>query len=207
MSGDARAGPAARITRLLDRLADILVLVVEARIDLVEAALFRPAFGKIGPVLELLPRRPAVAAAGKLAESVQTHLLCFESELESADFALIRSRLRAGRRGRGDEGERCGAGGKRGCLRYQSHRITSSSARTAAFPCPRNPRNPRRSTRRARPPWRTGTSPPRRSRAPTAIRRSAACSCRGLRASCRSSACRCRRTGRGTACRSRAARI
>src|SRR5262249_16365554 len=155
MSGDARAGLAARIARLLDRLADIFILVVEAGIDLVQVVVFPPALGEIGPVVEFLPRRPSVAAAGQLAEAIEAHRVRLEPELEAADFSGIGSRLRGGRRARECNAKRDGAGSKRPGLRREAHCIISSSARTGACRCPRSRRNLRRSTRRGPPPWRT----------------------------------------------------
>src|SRR6266480_5249921 len=148
MAGDPGAGPAARIARLFDCPADIFVLVVEAGRDLVEIVVFWPAFGEIRPRFKLLSRRPAVAAAGQFAEAIETHVLCFEPELEAANFAGVGSVLRLRRRGRDDEGKR-GRTGRYGSNRQpQTRCLISSSARTGAYRCPRNPRNLRRSTRR-----------------------------------------------------------
>src|SRR6266511_3815030 len=97
MSGQPRAALAARIERIVDRLADIFVLVVEPGVDFVQAALFGLAFSKIRPVVDPLPRRSAVAAAGELAEAAKTHRLCVEPELQAADLAAIDACLRVRR--------------------------------------------------------------------------------------------------------------
>ena len=69
MSGYPGPGLAARIARLLDGLADIFILVVEARIDLVQTIVFGPALAELRPILEFLPRRAAVAAAGEIGRA------------------------------------------------------------------------------------------------------------------------------------------
>ena len=89
MPGYPRPGLAARIARLLDGLADILILVVEARIDFVQTIVFGPALPEFRPTLEFLPRRAAVAAASEIAETVEGHRLRLETELQAADFAGI----------------------------------------------------------------------------------------------------------------------
>src|SRR4051812_10174465 len=72
VAGDARAAAAER-HRIVDRLADIFALVVEAHIDFVQAVLLGAALAVLRPVEELLARRPAIAAAGELAPAVDTH--------------------------------------------------------------------------------------------------------------------------------------
>ena len=94
MSGQPRPALAARIERVVDRLADIFALVLEPGIDLVQAALFGPAFGEIRPVVDPLPRRSAVAAASKLAEAGKAHRLCIEPELQAAQLPAIDAGLR-----------------------------------------------------------------------------------------------------------------
>src|SRR3981081_3751936 len=71
MPGHPGPGLTARIARLLDGLADIFILIVEARIDFVETIVFRPALADLRPTLQLLARRPAIAAAGEIAETVE----------------------------------------------------------------------------------------------------------------------------------------
>src|SRR5258708_4636443 len=97
MPGYPGPGLAARIARLLDGLADILILVVEARIDFVQPIVFRPALPELRPIPELLPRRAAVAAAGEIAETVEGHRLRLEPELQAADFAGVWPSLCLGR--------------------------------------------------------------------------------------------------------------
>src|SRR5262245_32687994 len=102
MAGYPGSGPAAGVARLVDGPADVFILVIEACCDLVQAVGLGPALAELGPVLELLPRRAAVAAAGEIAESVERHGLRLEAELEAADLAGIRLALRLRR----DIGER-----------------------------------------------------------------------------------------------------
>src|SRR4051794_36340122 len=89
MPGYPGPGLAASVARLVDGLADILILVVEARIDFVEAIVLGPALGELRPVVEFLPRRTAVAAAGEVTETVEVHRLRLEPEFQAADFARI----------------------------------------------------------------------------------------------------------------------
>src|SRR5262245_23682117 len=102
MAGDPGSGPAAGVARLVDRLSDIFILIVEARGDLAQAVGLGPALAELRPVLELLPWRAAVAAASEIAESVERHGLRLEPELEAADLAGVRLALRL----RWDIGER-----------------------------------------------------------------------------------------------------
>src|SRR5262249_59722587 len=94
MAGYPGSGPAAGVARLVDGPADVFILVVEARRDLVQAVGLGPALAELRPVLELLPRRAAVAAAGEIAEAVERHGLRLEAELEATDFTGIRPALR-----------------------------------------------------------------------------------------------------------------
>src|SRR5580704_17478507 len=71
MTGDPRAGPLCRVTRLAERLGDVFVLVVEAGGDLTQPARFRSACSEVRPGVELLARWPAVTAASELAPAVQ----------------------------------------------------------------------------------------------------------------------------------------
>src|SRR5580704_12976216 len=100
MPGDPRSGAAAGVERIIDGAADELVLVVEAGIDLVQAARLGAAFPEPRPIVEPLARRAAVAAAGELAETVHAYGRRLEAELEAVDLAEV-WRLRA--RGRGCE--------------------------------------------------------------------------------------------------------
>src|SRR5262245_64915472 len=94
MAGHPGSGPAAGVARLVDGLADIFILVVEACRDLVQTVGLGAALAELRPVLELLPRRAAVAAASEIAESVERHGLRLEPELEAADLAGIGPALR-----------------------------------------------------------------------------------------------------------------
>src|SRR5262245_61027170 len=129
MARDPGSSPSAGVARLVDRLADILILVVEARSDLMQAVGLGAALAELRPALELLPRRAAVAAAREIAESVEQHGLRLEAELEAADLAGIGPALRlrrdVGKRHRQDE-----------CEKACPAQITSSSARTAGCPGP-----------------------------------------------------------------------
>src|SRR5262249_57733277 len=73
MSGHPRSGPALSVTRLVDRPADIFILVVETRGDFVEAAGLGSTFAELRPSVDLLPGRAAIAAAGEIAEAVARH--------------------------------------------------------------------------------------------------------------------------------------
>src|SRR5262249_26442546 len=95
----------ATVTRVLDGAVDILALVVEASIDLVKAVGLRPAPGELRPVLKPQPRRPAIAAAGELAEAGDGRRGRRQSELQAADFAGVVAGLRMGRRGVTESGE------------------------------------------------------------------------------------------------------
>src|SRR5579883_269801 len=96
MPGNARAGVLARIERVIDGAADIFGLIVEAGVDFVQAARLGAALGEVLPIVEPLTRRPAVAAAGELAETVERHGRGIEPELEAVDFSGI-ARLGVGR--------------------------------------------------------------------------------------------------------------
>src|SRR5262249_59604475 len=84
--GDPRAGVLRRIERIVDRLADILVGVVEPEVDLAQPARLRPACAEASPALELLARRAAVAAAGKVAVALGAHGRSLEAQPQAADF-------------------------------------------------------------------------------------------------------------------------
>src|SRR5262249_46591020 len=86
--------------------ADIFVLVVEAHVDFVQAAVLGAAFGEARPVVELLARRAAVAAAGKFNEARGRHCARVEPELEAAQFATVGRRLRERGRARKHRCER-----------------------------------------------------------------------------------------------------
>src|SRR5262245_33872878 len=94
MAGDPGSGPAAGVARLVDRLADKFILVVEACSDLVQAIGLGTTLAELRPALEFLPRRAAVAAAGEIAEAVERHGLRLEPELEAADLAGVGPALR-----------------------------------------------------------------------------------------------------------------
>src|SRR5262245_6138446 len=94
MAGHPSSGPAAGVARLVDRLADIFILIVEACSDLVQAVGLGAALAELRPVLELLPRRAAVAAACEIAETVERHGLRLEAELEAADLTGVEPVLR-----------------------------------------------------------------------------------------------------------------
>src|SRR5215813_2417306 len=105
--------------RVVERLADIFVLVVEPRIDFVEAALLGAAVAKPAPVVEPLARWAAVASAGEFAVAIGAHRTRVEAELEAAQFAAIGPLARSLRqRGtaageRDEERQRAGSGDRR----------------------------------------------------------------------------------------------
>ena len=70
--------------------------VIEARIDFVKAARLRPALAEVRPLVDRLPRRPAIAAAGEIAERVGRHLRGLEAELEAVNLAGVALGLRIG---------------------------------------------------------------------------------------------------------------
>ncbi len=94
MAGHPGSDPALGIQRIVDGAGDIVLLVVEPGGDLVEAARLGTAFAKLRPAVDQLPRRPAIAAAGEVAEGVGRHLRGLQTELEAVDFARVRRRLR-----------------------------------------------------------------------------------------------------------------
>src|SRR5262249_20646439 len=96
---------------VVDRLADVLVLVVEAQVDLMQPARLCSASGEIGKAVELRARRPAVAAAGELAEAIDGHLARVEAEPQPADLAGIGAGLRDRRPREREESERRSARG------------------------------------------------------------------------------------------------
>src|SRR5262249_44267421 len=93
MSGDARARTAEG-HRIVDGLADIFALVVEADIDFVQAIVLGPALAELRPVGEALTRRTAIAAAGELAVTVGAHRVRVEAEPQTANLSLVVARLR-----------------------------------------------------------------------------------------------------------------
>src|SRR5262249_13285717 len=129
MAGNPRAGPALRVARVVDRLADILVLVVEPGVDLVKAAVLRPALGEIRPALDPLPRRAAGAAAGEGAQAVEAHRLRLEPELETANFARIGPLLRV--RARHRQRQQDGAAGETRNARDARHFFMGSHSRVS----------------------------------------------------------------------------
>src|SRR5258708_3345848 len=98
MAGHPGSGPAAGVARLVDRLADIFILIIEACSAPVQAVGLGAALAELRPVLELLSRWAAVAAASEIAESVERHGLRLEAELETANLAGIGASLRLRRR-------------------------------------------------------------------------------------------------------------
>src|SRR5215831_11498353 len=93
MTGDARADAALGVQRIINGAADIFLLVVEADVDLVKSARLGTAFVKVAPLVDCLPWRPSVAAAGEIAEGVGRHLASLQAELEAMNLAGIAAEL------------------------------------------------------------------------------------------------------------------
>src|SRR5215469_963132 len=109
MPGHPRADPALSVQGIVDGAADIFLLVVEAHVDFIEPARLGPAFAEVRPLVDRLPRRTAVAAAGEVAEGIGRHLCGLETELEAVNLAGVAARLGIGRsrkRKHGDRGKR-----------------------------------------------------------------------------------------------------
>ena len=106
MARDPGADLAPRQARVVDRLADVFGFVVEAGGNLVQTRRLRPAFGKVRPFLDALPRRTAIAAAGQIAEAVERHRLRLQPELEPPDFAGVGALRQCGRARDEDKSER-----------------------------------------------------------------------------------------------------
>ena len=67
---------------------------IETDVDLVQPIGLGTAFGVLGPVLDLGARWPAVAAAGKLPEPVETHRSRLHAQRQAADLAALGGDLR-----------------------------------------------------------------------------------------------------------------
>src|SRR5262249_48899305 len=113
----------------VDRAADKLVLVVEAGIDLVQPARLGAAGREARPAVELLARRPAVAAAGELAKAVEAHGAGIEPELEPMNLA------RGARLGEciGSDQSDQGSEHKPGAAHQHLQRSTNDAPRMAAL--------------------------------------------------------------------------
>ena len=145
-----KPGPdlAARVAGLLDGPTDILVFVVEAGIDFIQAIALGPALAEIRPLLEFLPRRTAIAPARKVTES--------RSVMDCATSPSFNPRISPGSRFCCDCAGPFTSIAARMPVAIQVRTrqcIIFSWARTAVCPGPRTRRTPQRLTLRVPRPW------------------------------------------------------
>jgi hypothetical protein len=98
MPGHPRAKAALGIKGIVDGAADIVLLVIEPSRYLIEAVRLGPAFAEVLPLVERLPRRTAITAAGEVTPVIGGHFRGLEAKLEPVD--LPRIALSTGRRRR-----------------------------------------------------------------------------------------------------------
>src|SRR4051812_9136760 len=73
VAGHAGADLALSVQWVVDRAADILVLIVEPGGDFVPAGVLGAALAELQPAVDFLTRRAAIAAAGQFAKSIERH--------------------------------------------------------------------------------------------------------------------------------------